>query len=146
MTKILQDISIYDINTHTPYPTLAYILQQTGEDIQLNVGGTQTKAKAIVRQITDTCYNILKDSKDTIETINILEYKIAVDETYRRAFLEYVATAVFVTYNFGADWLFDESDKKGLNRLPIMVKTKVSASVLNVGTFPPFNYNYRVGY
>lgn len=147
MTTILQDISKYDINTHTPYPTLAYILLQTGEDIQLNMGGSQVKAEALVRQVTDACYNILKDSKDTLDTINRLEYKVATDETYRRAFLEYVATALFVTYNFGADWLYsDDSDKKGINRLPIMVKTKVSASVLNVGKFPTFNYNYRVGY
>lgn len=146
MTNILKDISTYDINTHTPYPTLEFIKDKTGEDVQLNQGGTKEQAQALVRQVTDACYNILKDSKDTLDTINRLEYKIATDETYRYAFIDYVATAVYAMYNFGADFLYKDEGKKGLDRLPLMVKSKVQSSVLAVGKFLYFTYDYRVGY
>lgn len=144
-TNILSDMSTYDINTHTAYPKLSFIRQEIGEDIVANQG-TEDKALSYVRQMTDVAFSILKESKDTLDTINRLEYKIATDEEYRLTFIKYVAKVIYATLIYGADYLFLESDKRGIDRLPIMIKSYVQSSVLSVGVFKYFKYDYHVGY
>lgn len=146
MTNILTHISTYDFETHTPYPTLEFIKTETGEDLVENNGSNVHKAQAQLRQFTDAAYSILKDSKMTLDTINRLEYKIATDEEYRMAFLKYVAKVIFALYNTNAAFLFKEDGKHGLDKLPTLVRDYVKSSVLNVGKFLPFKYEYRVGY
>ena len=114
--------------------------------MQLNQGGTKEQAQALVRQVTDAVYSILKDSKLELETISRLEYKIATNQEYRTAFLDYVASCIYAMYNFGADFLFVDNGKIGLERLPIMLQSKVKTSILGVGKFLRFEYQYRVGY
>jgi hypothetical protein len=146
MTNILTSISTYDINTHTPYPTLAYIKEETGEDMTLNEGGNSSRAKALSKQVTDYAYLILKETKDSLDTINRLEYKIATDEAYRLSFLKYVCAVISAMYVIGSDFLYHDNGKKGLDRLPPIVRPYITGSILSVGKFERFEYRYHVGY
>jgi len=144
MTNILTDISKYDAKDHMAYPTLSYILQETGEDIIANQG-SELKANAYVKQMTKTCWSILASSKDSLDTISRLEYKIATDEKYRKDFIDYVCSFIYDLVINGADMLFN-SDKKGLQALTPKTRAMVQSSSLAVGRFVFFEYNYRVGY
>lgn len=141
MTEILKDISTYDIENHTPYPTLGFIKQETGEDLISNQGNEQ-RAIAFVKQVTDISFSILKQSKDTLDTINRLEYLIATDEEYRLLFLNYVCKVIYAMFTYGADFL---EKNEGINGLPSMVKSYVLGSKLSLGKWV-FDYKYRVGY
>ena len=144
MTNILTDISTYNDKDHLVYPTLEYILQETGEDIIVNQGSL-LKANAYVKQMTRLCWNILASSKDSLDTISRLEYKIATNETYRKDFIDYVVSFIYDLIVNGADTLFDTT-KKGLEALTPKTRSMVQSSSLSVGKFLPFEYNYRVGY
>ena len=64
---------------------------------------------------------------------------MATNQRYRTAFLDCVASCIAIMYNFGADFLFVDNGKIGLERLPIMLQSKVKTSILGVGKFLGLN-------
>lgn len=144
MTNILQSISNYDIKKHLAYPTIGYIKEQTGEDILLNQEGNSERANAFVIQITQTCWNIIKSTKQSLDTISRLEYMIATDESYRQDFLDFVCSFIYDMYSVGAEKVFESS--KPIDSLSARTRALLETSKLSVGTFSPFEYQYRVGY
>jgi len=145
MTNILTDISTYDTKKHTAYPTLEYVLETTGEDLIANQGDV-LKGKAFLKQITETAFNILKQSKIK-DTANRLEYLIATNEAYRQAFLDYVCSFIYDLYYGGVDVLLSPTDKLKLtNTLSPKTKSYVEGSLLGIDRFVWFHYDYHVGY
>lgn len=89
--------SIYDVNTHTPYPTIDFIRQQTGEDMIVLVGN-ELKAQATIRQITDTFKRELR-KYHLVNNFNFIEYLIATDDAWRFEFISTVAAIIYDHYN-----------------------------------------------
>lgn len=145
MTNILQDISKYDKNAHIPYPTINYVLQETGEDLVTNYGNS-AKAEAFIRQATKTAWNILRQSKIQ-ETASALEYLIATNKDYRQAFLDYVCSFIFDIYTIGADEFFKIQNEEGLLKNSLTTKTKshIESGLLSAGRIN-IRYKYREGY
>lgn len=145
-TNILSNISEYDPINHLPYPTLGYILVETGEDIIVNQGNNEVKAKAFVRQMTNTAWRILKQSK-IVDTANRLEFLIATNEEYRKAFLDYVCSFIYDMFLVGVDSFLNTTKELNiLDTLSAKTKSFIEGSILSVGRFAWFPYDYRVGY
>lgn len=136
MTNILKEISTYDLETHTPYPTFEFILKETGEDMVINNESNFDKAKAQLRQFTDTAKDFIM-SKKPKHTADYMEYLIATKEEWRMEFLRFVAMVVMDFYA-GVDIFNGEMSKRAENRY--------NAGVLKTMYFKPYKYNYRVGY
>lgn len=143
MTNILTDISTYAINDHLPFPTTDYIKYETGFDLFFE-SGSQEKADALVRTYTRTAWDVLRSQK-TLQTANALEYLIATNEEYRRAFLVYVAVFVSAVYHLGGmDFLAPTGSDPKLS-LPLMVRNHLEGSILRVERLY-VAYDYRKGY
>lgn len=144
MTNILTSISTYDDISHTPFPKLTYILDQTGED--LVALSDENKAKSNVIQFTKTAKNILMGSK-LMDTRKRLEYLIATDEEYRLAFLDYVCSFIQDVFLVGADNFFKpNNDLDVTNILSPKTKSYITGSILSIKQFTYFDYEYHVGY
>lgn len=145
-TNILNDISVYDPISHLPYPTLGFIHLETGENIVENQGGNEIKAKAFVKQITNTAWRILSQSK-TKETANRLEYLIATNPDYRKSFLDYVCSFIYDMFLNGVDNFLNPTDELNLvDTMTAKTKSFIEGSLLGVSRFAWFPYEYRVGY
>jgi hypothetical protein len=144
MTNILTSISTYDLTSHTPYPKLEYILEQTGED--LITASDEAKAKAQVYSFTKTAKNFLFSSK-LPETRRQLEYLIATDEDYRLAFLDYVVSFIQDVFLVGVDNFFKPTSKLDVTEV-LSPKTKsfITGSILSASVFKYFHFEYHVGY
>lgn len=141
MTNILTSISTYDEISHTAFPKLEYILEQTGED--LIALSDEHKAKAQVIQYTKTARNILFSSK-LISTRNDLEYLIATNEDYRLAFIDYAVSFIQDVFLVGAESFFKPS--AGLDVLSPKTRSFISGSILSTAQFKRIEYEYHVGY
>lgn len=94
---ITDNRSVYDSDTHTPYPTINFILSQTGENMT-NLAGTELRANAEIRQLTDEFKRYLQMNK-LRETFNYMEYLIATKQEWRFDFVKAVASAIYNEYN-----------------------------------------------
>lgn len=146
MTNILSHISVYDMDSHLPYPSLGYILQETGENITENQAGSVEKANAFVRQMTKTAWLLLKEGK-ILDTQNKLEYLIATNEEYRLAFLDYVCSFIYDLYYGGIDNVLKPTKDLELKEI-LSAKTKafINGSLLGAARIAWVDYEYRVGY
>lgn len=144
MTDILKHISTYDTEEHLPFPTLEFIKDETGFDLFYE-SGSEVKAQAMIKTYTKAAWKALASLKTT-ETRNKLEYLIATNETYRRAFLDLVASFVNAIYHLGGiDFLKATPSVDTSRDLPLLVRNTIEGSVLSVERLHLI-YTYRVGY
>lgn len=144
MINILQDISTYSLTDHLPFPTLDFIKQETGYDLFHETGGEE-KALGLLRTYTKTAWTTLKALK-TMDTAKKLEFLIATDIDYRKAFLDYVASFILAVYQLGGiEFLAPTNERDGSLALPLIVRNHLDGSVLRVDRLHLI-YNYRVGY
>lgn len=143
MTDILTSISTYDSDSHIPYPTLEYIKDETGEDLSQEDDTTEDAFRR-VKHLTKTAKHFLMHDK-ILDTQKKLEYLIATNEDYRRAFLEYVASFIFDVVMVGGNVL--QTVQGDLNNV-LTAKTKafMKSKLLSAYHFTYIDYDYHVGY
>lgn len=132
-TDLDKTTSVYDYDTHTPYPTIQFILNQTGEDMTMLAGNT-IKAKAEIRQLTDEVKSVLFKNK-LRNTYNDLEYLIATRSDFRHDFIKTVAQILYQEYNNVND------DKE-----TIILNAIKGSTLLSIEHFTRIEYKYRDGY
>ena len=132
-TDLDKTTSVYDYDTHTPYPTIQFILNQTGEDMTM-LAGNQIKAKAEIRQLTDEVKAVLFRNK-LRNTYNDLEYLIATRADFRHDFIKTVAQILYQEYNN----VNDEKETIILNAIK-------GSTLLSIEHFTRIEYKYRDGY
>lgn len=144
MTNILTDISTYSLTDHLPFPTLEFIKHATGFDLFLEAGG-EVQALGQLRTYTKTAWATLKAQK-TFDTAKKLEYLIATNEEYRRAFLDYVASFVSAVYSLGGiNFLSPTAESNTILALPLIVRNHLEGSLLKIERLH-LVYEYRKGY
>lgn len=144
MTKILTDISTYDVAEHLPMPTLEFIRDETGFDLFKETGDYE-KAKTHLKVYTKTAWKVLASSK-TIDTKNKIEFLIATKEDWRREFLDLVASFVTSVYQLGGMDFLSATQNPDLTReLPIIVQAQIKGGLLGLERIA-LTYDYRVGY
>lgn len=89
--------SYYDKQTHTRYPNIDYIKNQTGEDLMVLVGN-ELRAKAEIRNITDEIKAYLQKTKLRV-TFNYMEYLTAKDKEYANEWCKIIASVIYAEYN-----------------------------------------------
>lgn len=130
---MLNDLnSVYDLDTHTAYPTVQYILNQTGENM-ITLTGNELKAKATIRQITDEVKQFLFNSK-LRDTYNVLEYFIATNMNYRLEWIKSIANIIYAEYNMS------ETRQEAIERV------LKGSNLLSIERFTYIKYDYRKGY
>ena len=132
-TDLDKTTSIYDYDTHTPYPTIQFILDQTGEDM-IVLAGSKIKARAEIRQLTDEVKSVLFRNK-LRKTYNDLEYLIATKANFRYDFIKTVAQILYQEYNNVND------DKE-----TIILNGIKGSTLLSIEHFTRIEYKYREGY
>jgi hypothetical protein len=105
----LDGYSVYDYNIHLPLPTFSFILQETGVDLVLATGSEQ-EAQSVVRFLSQTAMNIIKDNVPPQAKINI-EFLIAKSAKHRQAFITMVAYLVLTTRAKGLDDLLANTEQ-----------------------------------
>lgn len=130
---MLNDLnSVYDLDTHTAYPTIQYIANQTGENM-ITLTGNELKAKATIRQITDEVKQFLFNSK-LRDTYNVLEYLIATNMNYRLEWIKSIANIIYAEYNMS------ETRQEAIERV------LKGSNLLSIERFTYIKYDYRKGY
>lgn len=130
---MLNDLnSVYDLEAHTAYPTIQYILNQTGESM-ITLSGNELKAKATIRQITDEVKQFLFNSK-LRDTYNVLEYFIATKMNYRLEWIKSIANIIYAEYNMS------ETRQEAIERV------LKGSNLLSIERFTYIKYDYRKGY
>ena len=122
----------YTYKDFTVYPTIDYIRKTSTEDMTINVGSS-VKAEIVIMQITDQFKQGLSEYH-TNEMYNYIEYKVATDELWRKAWLKAISNVVFEDYNS----LNDRFDT-------IMRVIKSTPYIKNKRRAIEY-YEYRVGY
>lgn len=142
-TNILESISTYDSDSHIAYPTLDYILEETGEDLK-QASDNDEDAVRRLKHMTKTAKRFLMCDK-IFDTQKKLEYLIATDEDYRREWLEYVASFVHDVLLTGANVL---NVPQGQLQEVLTAKTRafLESGLLNVKQFGYLEYTYHSGY
>lgn len=125
--------STYDYQTHTAYPTVDYILQQSGENI-IEITGSKLKAEAVIRQLTDEVKVALM-KYHLRETFNKFEFLIATRQDYRNEWIKTIANIIYQEYNY--------LDK---TREEIILKAIEGSYLLSIERLLYFKYNYHEGY
>lgn len=125
--------SVYDFELHMPIPTIGFIRQETGEDLVI-LSGTETKAKAHIRNITKLAMSYILSDKLT-STRYKLEYLIAKNAEYRNAFINFVAQIVFEIINSSALETYLSNAKDLENMFTNWTKATLKGSILNVDYF-----------
>lgn len=101
MTDISKN-SNYDLETHTPIITLDYIKSTTGIDLTVNgdmiVGTVEGRVKMLCLQARNYLFGF-----KTYETQRVMEYLIATDTEWRKAF-EFYACMYLVQSLYDPDW------------------------------------------
>lgn len=130
---LVQDLnSYYDLDTHTAYPTIQYIANQTGENM-ITLTGNELKAKAKIRQITDEIKQSLFNLKIR-ETFNVMEYLIATNRNYRLEWNKAIANIIYAEYNM------TETRQEAIERV------LKGSNLLSIERFTYIKYDYRKGY
>lgn len=124
--------STYDKKTHTRYPTLQYIKEQTGEDLE-TLAGTTLRAEAELRQITNDFKSHLSKNK-LRETYNRIEYLVATNEEWINEWNRIIASVIYKEYNMEA------------TREEAMLDLIKGSGLFSIERFQPFKYKYREGY
>lgn len=125
--------STYDIQSHTAYPNIQFIRNQTGEDMSV-IAGNQLNADATIRQITDEVKRVLFEKK-LRTTFDILEYLTATNKDYRYEWNRLVASVISREYN-----MLDEDREQSI------LKVLKGSSLFSIERFTYIKYDYRVGY
>lgn len=99
--------SIYDKSLHIPIPTMDYIFDVTGIDIQ--IAGTQAENDRQIKSLTIKAYNYLMSKK---RDKRALEYLIAKDREFRNAFELYSAIFIAQSILNGEDKIYENLDVK----------------------------------
>lgn len=144
MTNILTDISTYDTNKHTVYPTLEYVKEETGIDLSQS---TETEEEALrrVKFITDQAKAIFMSTK-LIKTADDFEYLFATNVEYRRAWLRYVIACIGGVLMGGADELFKSTKDDVITKLSAVAQAHLNSGVLASQLFTHLYYELHVGY
>ena len=142
---ILTDISTYDSNKHTAYPTLEYILEETGEDLAQGTDTTE-QAERRVRYLTDRAKAIFNSTK-MLKTALDFEYLIATREDYRRAWLSYVITCIStVVFSGNLDMMTPTRETDLSKILSGVAQAELKSGLLSADQFTFINYELHVGY
>lgn len=132
MIPINNDRSYYDLDKHTAYPTIDYILNETGENM-IVLAGSELRAKAVIKQITDELKAYLSRYK-LRETYNYMEYLIAFKNEWRNEFIKLVGNVIYSEYNM------EETREEAIERV------FESSNLFSIERFVNAKYKYRVGY
>ena len=139
--------SVYDHETHTPYPTLSYLIRETGIDF-LTICGNEALARGRIRLITNIAKHYLMAQKHS-ETQLILEFLIAKNKKFRNAFLAYTTSVITTVIDSGlTEFLRESKSLKISDRSNVLLKSFIEGSILRVVRFG-INFNkdlVHVGY
>lgn len=102
MTDISKN-SKYDLESHTPIITVEYITKTTGVDLKVNgdmiIGTVEGKIKMLCLQAKAFLFNL-----KLYETQRVMEYLIATNIEWRRAFEYYACMYVIQSVIYNPDW------------------------------------------
>jgi hypothetical protein len=117
--------STYDFTEHMPFPKMDYVRAETGVDMVIGVGGS-TQANATLRYLTKLMMNVIKDSIMPVSRPKV-EFLIAKDIQYRKAFIDSVCSLVLTTRGKGISELLESGqlDKASLSKV-----VQATASIL----------------
>lgn len=122
--KELDGLSVYDKSIHMPIPTMDFIYDTTGIDIQ--VAGTTVENERQIRSLTIKAYNhLMKFKRDKIA----LEYLIAKDKEFRSAFELYSAIFIGQCIIKGEDKIYEDEDVKNAIENSVLVYNRFSKIV-----------------
>ena len=123
MTEISNN-SNYDLITHTPIITLDYIKDTTGIDLRINgdviIGSIEGKVKMLTLQAKAFLFNM-----KIYETQRVMEYLIATNIEWRRAFEYYACMYVIQSAYYNPDW----------EKTPKDILAAINGSVLKANYF-----------
>ncbi len=135
--------SVYDFNEHMPFPKIDYVRNETGVDMVVGIGGS-TQANATLRFLTKLMMNVIKDSIMPVSRPKV-EFLIAKDKQYRKAFEDSVCALILTTRGKGISELLESG---GLEKASLAKIVQATASILftNQYNFYLHDTQIRSGY
>lgn len=135
--------SVYNFNTHLPYPSIQSIYDNTGINL-IELEGSTHQAESKVKLFTNKAYKILVYGK--VERTNRqLEYLIATNEDFRREFLEYVISLIGDVFISGNNSILMGSEAETSESLRHRARFYHSGKLDAPSYILPY-FEYRLGY
>ena len=129
----------YNLVEHMPFPTIEFIFNETGIDMVSKVG--ENEAQATLRYMTKLTMNLIKSSL-LPETRVVLEFLIAKYRSYRKGFIDTVATVISTARYEGLQEIM-KTGQLGEKDLPKIVQASATANGLLIKRYTqdiPYEY------